>query len=64
MTGLVQPATTGRVGRKLEFPEKWLASFGEGTLARMDAAKEAGEDRRAIIRKAIEAELKRRERKT
>lgn len=55
--------TPGRVGRKLEWPEKWLASFAKGTLARLDAAKTKGEDRRSIIRAAVEAELKRRERK-
>lgn len=54
--------TSRRVGRKLEWPEKWLASFAKGTLARLDAVKGDGEDRRSIIRSAVDAELKRRER--
>lgn len=62
LTGLDPTATTGRVGRKLEWPEKWLASFAKGTLARIDAVKEPGEDRRSIIRQALDRELKRRER--
>jgi len=45
----------------LEWPEKWLASFADGTLARLDAVKAKGEDRRSIIRAAVDAELKRRE---
>lgn len=56
-------ATPAKVGRKLEWPEKWLASFAKGTLARLDAVKADGEDRRSIIRDAVNAELKRRERK-
>lgn len=51
------------LGRTLKWPEKWLASFAAGTLARIDAASAPGEDRRAFIRQAIEAELKRRARK-
>lgn len=51
------------MGRILRFPEKWLMSFEAGTLARIDAAKGADEDRRAFIREAVEAELKRRARK-
>jgi hypothetical protein len=50
------------VGRKLEWPEKWLVSFAKGTLARIDAVKKPGEDRRSIIRQALDRELKRRER--
>lgn len=54
--------TPKRVGRKLEWPEKWLASFAKGTLARLDRAKAEGEDRRSIIREAVDRELTRRER--
>lgn len=42
------------------WPEKWLMSFAAGTLARIDAAKSADEDRRAFIREAVEREIKRR----
>lgn len=51
-----------RVGRKLQWPEKFLASFAAGTLARLQALLEPGEDQRAVVRKAVETELKRRER--
>lgn len=46
----------------MQYPEKFLASFAEGTLARLNAVKEEGEDQRAVIREAVERELKRRER--
>jgi metal-responsive CopG/Arc/MetJ family transcriptional regulator len=36
----------------------------DGTLARMDAVLESGEKRSDLIRKAIEREIKRRERST
>jgi hypothetical protein len=48
------------MGRKLEWPEKVLASLAAGTLARIEAARAEGEDTRAFIRQAIERELKRR----
>jgi hypothetical protein len=50
------------LGRKMEWPEKFLASLAEGTLARIDAAKTPAEDRRAFIREAVEREIKRRSR--
>lgn len=53
----------GRVGRKMQWPEKFLASFAAGTLARLQALLEPGEDQRSVVRKLVEAELKRRERK-
>lgn len=49
------------LGRKLEWPEKFLASFALGTLARIDAARKDSEDRRSFIRRAVEGELKRRD---
>lgn len=51
------------MGRKMEWPEKFLASLALGTLARIDAAREPEEDRRTFIRQAIEREIKRRARK-
>jgi len=51
------------LGRTLRFPEKWLMSFEAGTLSRIDAARREDEDRRAFVREAVEAELKRRARK-
>jgi len=54
--------TEKKLGRILRFPEKWLMSFAEGTLARIDAAASPGEDRRAFIRDAVEREIKRRSR--
>lgn len=62
MTGLAPTATTARVGRKMEWPEKFLASFAAGTLARIRAVLGEGEDARSLVRNAVDAELKRRER--
>lgn len=64
MTGLAPAATTSRVGRKLEWPEKFLASFAEGTLARVRAVLGEGEDVRAFVREAVEREVKRRSRRS
>lgn len=52
-----------RVGRKLEFAEKFLTSFAAGTLARIRDACGEGEDVRTFIRDAVEREIKRRARK-
>lgn len=62
LTGLSTAATTTRVGRKMEYPEKFLVSFAEGTLSRIAKARAEGEDARALVRQAVLAELKRRER--
>lgn len=51
-----------RVGRKLEFPEKFLVSFAAGTLERVRAACAEAEDVRGFIREAVEREIKRRSR--
>jgi hypothetical protein len=51
-----------RVGRKLEWPEKFLMSFAAGTLARIREASTEGEDTRTFIRQAVEREIKRRSR--
>lgn len=50
------------MGRKMQFPEKFLASFSEGTLVRIALALTDKEDARTLIRDAVERELKRRAR--
>ena len=50
------------MGRKLEWPEKFLTSFAEGTLDRIRAVLADKEDARTLIREAVERELKRRAR--
>lgn len=52
----------GRVGRKMEFPERITLPLAEGTTARLDSLLEDKEVRVELIRKAIAAEIKRRER--
>jgi hypothetical protein len=54
--------TARGVGRPKEFTERILQPFREGTSARIAAILEAGEERTAFIREAVEKELKRRER--
>jgi hypothetical protein len=49
-----------RVGRKLEWPEKFLSSFAAGTMDRLRAVLAEGEDVRTFIREAVEREIKRR----
>lgn len=51
-----------RVGRKLEWPEKFLTSFAAGTMERVRAVLGEGEDVRTFIRDAVEREIKRRSR--
>lgn len=51
------------VGRKQINHEQMPARFPAGTMARMDAALEGGENRADLLRMAVERELKRRERK-
>jgi hypothetical protein len=61
---MLEAATTHRVGRKMEFPERITLPLAEGSLARIDASLEDGEPRLELIREAIERELKRRGRIT
>lgn len=56
--------TARRVGRKKQWSEDMQARFPEGTFERIAAVLEEGEDRTDFVRKAVETELKRRERKT
>lgn len=51
------------MGRKLEWPEKFLVSFAAGTLERIGQARAEGEDARAFVRQAVEREIKRRARR-
>lgn len=62
MTGTEISLTTRRVVRPLNFPEKVLQRFPEGTMERIDAVK-GDEDRATFVREAVERELKRRERR-
>jgi len=50
------------MGRKKEWSEDMQARFPEGTFDRIGAVLEKDEDRTAFVRKAVERELKRRER--
>ena len=50
------------MGRKLEWPEKFLTAYAAGTLERIRAVLAEGEDVRAFIRAAVERELARRKR--
>lgn len=50
------------MGRKMEWPEKFLTSFAAGTLDRIRAVLAPGEDARTFIRQACESEIKRRSR--
>lgn len=51
------------MGRKQINAEQMPARLPEGTLARMDAVLEDKESRGALLREAVERELKRREKK-
>jgi len=63
MSGLAEKRicdTPRRVGRRLEWPEKFLTSFAAGTLDRVRSLLGEKEDARAFIREAVEREIKRR----
>ncbi len=51
-----------RVGRKKQWAEDMQARFPKGTFVRISAVLESDEDRTDFVRKAVERELKRRER--
>jgi hypothetical protein len=57
---MLAAATTPRVGRKMEFPERITLPLAHGVLARIDAALDEDEPRLDLIREAIDRELKRR----
>lgn len=50
------------MGRKLEWPEKFLTAFAAGTLERIRALLGEGEDARSFVREAVDREIKRRSR--
>lgn len=49
------------MGRKKLWAEDMQARFAAGTFARIDAVLAENEDRTALVREAVERELKRRE---
>jgi hypothetical protein len=57
---MLEAATTPRVGRKMEYPDRITLPLAHGVLARIDAALGEDEPRLDLIRVAIERELKRR----
>lgn len=61
LTAMASPDTAARVGRRKINDEQTPARFKAGTLARLDAALAEGEKRSDFIRRAVEAELQRRE---
>ena len=61
MTEIHVRDTSGRMGRKKLWAENVNLTLPAGAKARMDAALREGEDRLDLIRSAIEAELKKRE---
>lgn len=62
MTEIISDAKPQTVGRKKQWTERITLPMAEGTTARIDAALTDGEVRLDLIRKAIEAELRKRER--
>jgi hypothetical protein len=55
-------ASSARVGRKKEYPDRITLPLADGVLARIDAVLSEAEPRLDMIREAIEREIKRRER--
>jgi hypothetical protein len=54
--------TRPKMGRKMRYPDKIIAPLPAGSLARIAAVLKPGEDKTDLLREAVEAELKRRER--
>ena len=52
----------GQMGRRKKFTERMVASFLVGTLARLDAVLQPGEDRTDLVREAVADKLAMRER--
>jgi len=61
MTPSADAAIRPRMGRKLRWPERVMAKLAAGTLERIAAVLEKGEERTAFLREAIEREIERRE---
>jgi hypothetical protein len=54
--------TRPKMGRKMLYPDKIIAPLPAGSLDRIKAVLQEGEDKTDLLREAIERELKRRER--
>jgi hypothetical protein len=50
------------MARPKKYIENMVARFVEGTFARLDGVLNPGEDRAALVRSAVEAEIRRRRR--
>jgi hypothetical protein len=61
MTPGAEVAIRPRMGRKLRWPERVMAKLPAGTLERIAAVLEKGEERTAFLREAVEREIERRE---
>lgn len=62
MTEIHTYASTPRVGRKKEYPDRITLPLAEGVLAKVDSVLADGEPRLDMIREAIDREIKRRQR--
>lgn len=63
MTEFLISGNAARVGRKKQWAQDMQARFAEGTFERIAAVLADGEDRTDFVRVAVDAELKRRERR-
>ncbi len=54
---MLESATTARVGRKMEFPDRLTLPLAAGVVDRIDAVLEPGEYRLDLIREAIDREV-------
>ena len=63
MTELLVSGSPLRVGRRKQWVQDMQARFAEGTFERITAVLASGEDRTEFVRIAVDAELKRRERR-
>ncbi len=61
MTHAQETPQKRRMARPKQFVEDMVARFLKGTFARISAVLKDGEDRAALVRDAVERELKRRE---
>lgn len=63
LTGFLISGSPARVGRKKQWAQDMVARFAEGTFERIAAVLAPAEDRTDFVRAAVDAELKRRERR-
>lgn len=54
--------TRPKMGRKMLYPDKIVAPLPAGSLDRIKAVLQPGEDKTDLLRSAIESELRKRER--